>query len=140
MSAKFRLVLVLIAAGIISSWLFQPVSPWAKVTQPAPVPAVPKGAQPRLVQAIQLPPLAGYGSPKPVVAADPDGHVLIVAYGTTNAPFGSDMLLWRSHDRGNTWLQPVNLTNQAQEGEVFFDPWLETDRRGHFYFVHVPPL
>lgn len=137
MSAKFRLALVLIAAGIISSWLLQPVSPWSEVTQPAPVPAVPKGAQPRLVQAIQLPPLAGYGSPKPVVAADPEGHVLVVAYGTTNAPFGSDMLLWRSHDRGNTWSQPVNLTNQAQEGEVFFDPWLETDRRGHFYFVHV---
>lgn len=29
------------------------------------------------------------------------------------------------------------MTNQAQDGEIFFDPWLETDRRGHFYFVHV---
>lgn len=137
MNAKTSLVLILIATGFISSWLLRPVSPWAEVTQPAPVPAVPKAAQPRLVQAIQLPPLAGYGSPKPVVAADPEGNVLIVAYGTTNVPFSSDTLLWQSHDHGETWSAPVNLTNQAQDGEVFFDPWLETDRRGRFYFVHV---
>ncbi|MCH7688832.1 MAG: exo-alpha-sialidase, partial [Planctomycetes bacterium] len=98
---------------------------------------MPQDAQPVLVHAIQLPPLAGFMSPKPVVAADPVGNVLVVAHGLTNAPLGSDILVWRSIDRGNTWSLPENLTDLAKDGEIFFDPWLETDRRGHFYFVHA---
>lgn len=137
MISKKYLVVLLVAAGLFAIWFLRPASRWAEVTQPAPRPSVPEDTQPALVHSIQLPALAGFTSAKPVVAADPNRNVLVLAYGLTNSPLGSDTLLWRSDDRGNTWNTPVNLTNRAQDGEIIFDPWLETDRRGHFYFVHV---
>ncbi len=137
MTANKRLIVGLMAAGLCAIWFMRPASRWAEVTRPAPIPSVAEDRKPTLSRSFQLPSLKGRSAAKPVVAADPDGNVLVVAHGVSNAPLGSDMLLWRSDDRGDTWSLPVNLTNQAQDGEVFFDPWLDTDRRGHFYFVHV---
>ncbi|QDV19138.1 BNR/Asp-box repeat protein [Gimesia panareensis] len=137
MRFKKYLVVVFLISGALTIWFWRPSSPWSKVTQAPPFPSVPQETQPALVRSSQIPALVGFSSPKPVVAADPAGNVLIVAHGFTNVPLGSDILLWRSIDRGETWTPPVNLTIQAQDGEIFFDPWLETDRRGHYYFIHV---
>lgn len=137
MTANKRLIVGLMAASLCAIWFLRPASRWAEVTRPAPIPSVAEDRKPTLSRSFQLPSLNGLSAAKPVVAAAPEGNVLVVAHGVSNAPLGSDMLLWRSDDRGDTWSLPVNLTNQAQDGELFFDPWLDTDRRGHFYFVHV---
>jgi hypothetical protein len=112
-------------------------APWAEaIPLPAQYPALSKDSQPTLVKASQLPELKNYKSPKPVVAADASGNVAVVSYGVVDDPMGSDILLWRSGDRGVSWRQPENLTNSAKAGGVNFDPWLECDGDCRFYLVY----
>ncbi len=137
MRAKRKAVIGLLAtvtALLTVGFLYRPTH-WSDVTTAPPTPTVPHDAQPVHVHTIQLPPLPGFRSPKPVVAADPTGNVAVVAYGIPNDS-GSDILAWHSCDRGSSWAMPANLTGQASAGEVSFDPWLVTDRRGRFYCIH----
>lgn len=134
---KYRLITALMVAAIAALFLWPRPSPWAESLPPAPpYPSLNRDSKPSVVRTSTLPALAGYDSPKPVVAADRKGNVVIVAYGIMHDPHGSDMLVWRSVDRGISWGQPDNLTSQAMDGEFYFDPWLETDGHGHYYFVH----
>ena len=138
MRTKYSFVISITAAVCAALWLWLRSAPWAEAIPPAsPYPSLNQDAQPWVVQTSTLPALAGYKSPKPVVAADEKGIVVVVAHGVTDDPLGSDMLVWRSVDRGNSWSPPDNLTKRAKDGEFYFDPWLETDGRGHFYFVHA---
>jgi hypothetical protein len=131
--------LFLIITIIAGSLFFWPRStPW--IEPPAALPAYPvlkSGATPVLITTSRLPPLAGYSTPKPVVAADPQGNVVVVAHGIINSPLGMDILTWRSEDRGESWKPPEKLTSQAMQGAIHFDPWLETDKRGHYYMVYA---
>lgn len=91
-----------------------------------------------LIEAKQILALSGFTSPKPVVAADGQGNVVIAAHGFYRKKGrSSDILVWRSANRGASWERPENITQMANKGELNFDPWLETDRRGHFYLVHA---
>ena len=132
-----RVFVVLIGAGIAVVSLWPRSVPWAgAVSLAAPYPPLNQDARPALIRTSQLPELTGYQSPKPVVAADGDGNVVVVAQGNANNQLRSDMLVWRSVDRGESWEPPKNLTEKTSEGELCFDPWLETDGHGHYYFVH----
>jgi hypothetical protein len=130
-------ILLILGAGAVVSIGTRP-KPWAGSIPPVPpsyrVPD--QNARPALVQAVQLRPLNGFGSPKPVMAADAKGNVVVVAHAVREGPLGIDIVVWRSIDRGIKWERPENVTRMAPQGEVNFDPWLETDGRGHYYTVH----
>ena len=106
------------------------------LAEPLPYPGVLKSGSPVLVRSNQLPSAPGFQSPKPVIAADRNGTVVVLAHGIVNHPLASDILAWRSIDRGDTWLPPKNLTSRSTAGDFRFDPWIETDRRGHYYSVY----
>lgn len=109
---------------------------WAAAdrTTPPPLPAVPADARPVLVASG---PLAGPHPPaKPVVAADGTGTVVVIAQDLVGRS-GSRLVQWRSGDGGASW-EPVRELPGWPEGAGFYgDPWLETDRRGRFYYVHL---
>ncbi len=136
MTAFRRSIPLLITAVLIAAtWWWTVRDDWkAEITSPPPYPVVSDDARPQLIATNRLPPMPGYSGAKPVVCADHRGHVLVLAHGITR-PLGSDMLLWRSSNRGTSWNAPANLTNEAAKGRFYFDPWLETDRHGGFYFV-----
>lgn len=136
MNKTKSLTLLASAAVVCGIWFFYQPSRWTDVTLTKPMPSVEPDAQPRLIRTIRLPPFLQLKSPKPVVAADPAGNVMVVAHGLQDDPLGSDVIVWRSEDRGETWGAANNLTQKAQVGETYFDPWLETDRRGRFYMVY----
>lgn len=71
-----------------------------------------------------------------MIAADRKGTVVVLAYGLVDHPLAGDILAWRSLDRGETWGLPENLTARSTAGDLRFDPWVETDRRGHYYAVY----
>ncbi|HEY0985220.1 sialidase family protein [Schlesneria sp.] len=106
------------------------------LTETLPYPVVLQSVSPELVSSRQLSPGPGFQSPKPVIAADRSGTVVVLAYGLVNDPLAGDILAWRSIDRGEMWGLPENLTARSTAGELRFDPWVETDRRGHYYAVY----
>ena len=133
---------LVLVAGMV--FLKLRTTPWIENLSPLPTyPAIQPDVQPILVQAVQLPMIPGLQSPKPVVAADSEGRVVVVAHGISVGPLlnvepsvlpgGIDILAWRSVDRGLTWEPAKNLTNRAIHGEIRFDPWLETDGREHLW-------
>lgn len=142
MRYTFALVFAMLACGL--SWWWIGAMLWAEEIPPAAVYAPPEeGTSPALVRTIQLPPLPGYESPKPVVAADVKGNVVVMAQGMTDSPLGCDLLVWRSTNRGRSWGMPENLTKVAKRSErsleyrTYYDPWMETDGRGHYYAVYA---
>lgn len=125
---------------IVASLLFLWPRSSSWIEAPSPLPAYPtlnSGAAPVLIRTSKLPPLTGYSSPKPVLAADPAGNIVVSAHGIIDHPLGMDILTWRSDNRGDSWKSPEKLTNQAASGAIHFDPWLETDKRGHYYVVYA---
>ncbi|MBL8817326.1 MAG: hypothetical protein JNL58_14970 [Planctomyces sp.] len=137
-----RIVSILIATLILICAIAMPsiLSRGGSVRPVEPMhayPDFPADAVPRLVSCRQLSALSGFQSPKPVVSADQNGNVVVLAHGFVNSPLGSDILLWRSSDRGVTWDLPRNLTNLAKSGKIEFDPWLESDRRESYYSVYA---
>ena len=129
-------VIVLIVAAIAALLLWHRPPPWFDAIPPAsPYSSPHRDSEPSVMETCTLPSLANYTPSKPVVAAD-EAHVVVVAQGMVNDPLRSDMLVWRSSDGGETWNRPDNVAPQARGGEFYFDPWLETDGHGHFYFVY----
>ena len=134
---RLLLPIVLILGVATVMWRGARPRPWAGSLPPiAPYRVPDQNEQPALVQAAELPPLDGFESPKPVVSADGQGNVVVVAYAVQEKLLAIDIVAWRSIDRGKTWEQPENITRMAAQGEVNFDPWLDTDGRGHYYIVH----
>lgn len=129
--------LVLVVVLCMTAWLYVDSLPWTYVTAPSPYPHVDPRAQPDIVTVSQLMQRDGILSPKPVVAADPMGNVVVVAHGISpDPPMGSDIVAWNSHDHGVVWSSWTNLTNRSESDTIYFDPWIETDRRGHFYIIY----
>ncbi|MHC5540183.1 sialidase family protein [Singulisphaera rosea] len=144
---KARLWIFLIALAFAVVVLRPRATPWiVSLPLASPYPRLDRDAKPFLIRLSQLPALPGFKSPKPVVAADKAGNVVVVAHGFVDVPTavrgtrggggGSELLVWRSADRGDRWNLPQNLTGRAADGEIAFDPWLETDGRGHYYLVY----
>ena len=136
---RIAVALIGVMAVAVAFALRAKPEPWARpLKQPPPYPRPSPETYPIVVKSEQLPQLANYSSPKPVVAADSEGNVVVVAHGVQDRP--RDLVVWRSVDRGETWGLADKMTSDTTKGEFLCDPWLATDGQGQYYIVygHAP--
>jgi hypothetical protein len=74
---------------------------------------------------------------KPVVSADREGRVVVVAMNMAADGMTSGLIRWRSTDRGRTWGEPALFESIPAGCDFLADPWLATDHRGRFHLVQV---
>jgi hypothetical protein len=127
--------LSLISAGAtITIWWLIQRDDWAAADTTAPPPYPPVGADARPIVATSGPLAATTRHPaKPVVAADHRGEVVVLAQDVLHPD--RRLAQWRSPDGGESWQEALPLESYPNKPEQFGDPWLETDRRGRFYYV-----
>jgi hypothetical protein len=98
---------------------------------PPPFPAPAVDASPQLVSAKPLDSTHRYV--KPVVAADHQGNVVVIA---EEHFAGHQIAQWTSYDGGGTW-EGLRYLPHSPDDRVSGDPWLATDRRGRFYCLFI---
>jgi hypothetical protein len=103
-----------------------------------PLPSFPEfsnDAQPALLLSRPLAASDGDQTAKPTVAADHGHRVVVVAQDVSRQ--SSRLVWWRSTDQGKSWDSPKGLENWPGDNNFMGDPWLQTDRRDRFQFVHL---
>lgn len=125
---------IVVAALALCVWYFAR-DDWGAEdqTMPPPFPTMREVVRPILARSGPLPPTDRTQQAKPVVVADHHNRVVVIAQDLTLIE--SRLVQWRSHDRGETWERFAPLEKRPKESE--FDPWLATDRRGRYYYVHT---